>query len=1034
MAHVRGWGRQAIRRRMGSTEVGPSTTRSASRPAQLPGETGSGVIDAARLGSDLPIVGLLPAIHDTLATGTRLVLSAPPGAGKTTIVPLALANAPWAADKRIVMLEPRRLATRAAAQRMAALLGEAVGETVGYQTRDERRIGRTTRIEVVTEGILTRRLHRDPELPDVAAVIFDEVHERNLTTDLGLALALDAAATIRPDLRIVAMSATADLAAFARLLVMPSGDDGTGSPAPVLHTEGRSYPIDVRWRPVTAAPGVPGPARRRGGGHPPRRDDSDAALAAVIAEALRDEPGDVLVFLPGIGEIMRLRDRLLATLPDHVDVRPLAGALGIEEQDLALRPSPVGRRRVVLATDIAETSLTVEGVRVVVDSGQARAPKLDIGTGMTRLVTGSISRDSADQRAGRAGRTEPGVAYRMWSKLEHGTRPARRTAEILDVELSGLALELAAWGTSPDELRFIDPPPPRPWQQARTLLASLGALDDGTPVDTSAAGGSDGGTRASSGSAGGSTRATSGERAGNGRLGHPGRLTDDGRRMLALPLHPRLAKVVAAAPTAGACVVAALLDDRDIMRGRPSELPTDLAIRARAVAGLAGDDRLDRQAVRRAEQRAKDIARRAGIDFRVDQIAPDHLGALLLAGFPDRLAGRRRRGQFQLRSGAAVVVADDDPLADATFIVAADLDGNRSGARVRLAAAVDAFEIAAILDDVVEHRRLTWDSVRDDLVETVERRLDALVIDQSTGPATPSTETTAALIDRLRSQRLAGLSWTAAARNLQARVAFVRATAVAAGADAGHAPGGLTTTANADADADTGGAADKFAGGRRAPSHRETSSSRRVGHADERSRGSTGAEEAGAEHELLTGDDTAAGAEEELGTLETTGGYRWPDLSDGTLARSADEWLAPLLVGATRRADVERLDVLTALRTLLPWPLPAELDRLAPTTWTTPNGTTLAIDYADARPTIAVRVQDVFGVTEQPTVGPARTPITFELRSPADRPIQTTADLPGFWTGSWRDVRKEMAGRYPKHRWPENPAIEQPGRLKHPRR
>lgn len=852
------------------------------------------MIDAAGLAGELPIVGLLPAIHDTLADGTRLVLAAPPGAGKTTIVPLALAAAPWADGKRIVMLEPRRLATRAAAQRMAALLGETVGETVGYQTRDERRIGRATRIEVLTEGILTRRLHNDPELPGVAAVIFDEVHERNLTTDLGLALALDAAATIRPDLRIVAMSATADLDAFAALLA--AAPDGTGAeqPAPVLGTEGRSFPIDVRWRPVTTAPGVPGPARRRGGGRPPRRDDSEAALATVVAEALRDEHGDVLVFLPGIGEITRLRDRLTATLPDHVDVRPLAGALSTDEQDLALRPSPAGRRRVVLATDIAETSLTVEGVRIVIDSGQARSPKVDVGTGMTRLVTGAISRDSADQRAGRAGRTEPGVAYRMWSKLEHGTRPARRRPEILDVELAGLALELAAWGSDPGDLRLIDPPPPRPWAQANELLVALGALDAAA------------------------------------------RLTDRGRRMLTLPLHPRLANVVAAAPTAGACVVAALLDDRDVMRGRPSELPADLAIRARAVAGLGGDDRLDRGAVRRAEQRARDIAKRAGIDFHVDHIAPDHLGALLLAGFPDRLAGRRRRGQFQLRSGSAVVVADDDPLADVEFIVAADLDGNRSGARVRLAAAVDAFEIGAILDAVAEHRRLAWSTDRDDLVETVERRLDALVIDQSSGPATPGPETTAALVERLRSQRLAGLRWTPAARNLQARVAFVRGT----------------------------------------------------------------------------------------GTVDR------PDLSDGALAGAADDWLAPLLHGATGRADIERLDVVTALRTLLPWPLPAELDRLAPTSWTTPTGATLAIDYADGRATIAVRVQDVFGVTEHPTVGPARTPITFTLLSPADRPLQTTADLPGFWSGSWRDVRKEMAGRYPKHRWPENPAAEQPGRLK----
>ncbi|MDQ3469648.1 MAG: ATP-dependent helicase HrpB, partial [Actinomycetota bacterium] len=361
---------------------------------------------------DLPIVEVLPALRDALREHRRAVVSAPPGAGKSTVVPLALLDEPWIGhDDRIVMLEPRRLATRAVARRMAHLAGDGVGGLVGYQTRDERRIGPATRIEVLTEGVLTRRLQHDPELPGVAIVIFDEVHERNLTTDLGLAFALEAA-TLRPDLRIMAMSATADTARFAALI-------GVDGPAPVVTGEGRTHPIEVRWLPRQ------------------RADRLERAAAAAVMLSLRSDPGDVLVFLPGIGEIMRTADELRAVVGADVDVRPLAGALSLEEQDMALAPSPAGRRRVVLSTDIAETSLTVEGVRVVVDSGLARAPRFDAGTGMTRLTTVAISRDSADQRAGRAGRTEPGVAYRLWSRMEHGPRPVHRSPEIGQVDLAG---------------------------------------------------------------------------------------------------------------------------------------------------------------------------------------------------------------------------------------------------------------------------------------------------------------------------------------------------------------------------------------------------------------------------------------------------------------------------------------------------------------------------------------------------------------------------------------------------------------------
>lgn len=832
---------------------------------------------------ELPITAVLDDVRAALDGRRRVVVAAPPGAGKTTIIPLALLDAPWRGDGSIVVLEPRRLATRAAARRMADLAGDAVGGLVGYQTRDERRIGPATRVEVLTEGVLTRRLQRDPALPGVAAVLFDEVHERNLTTDVGLALTLDAAAALRPDLRIGAMSATADTAAFARLL-----------DAPVVASEGRTHPVEVRWLP--GRPPAPG-GRGRGGRGPSRSGRApagvDAAVAAAVLQALRDEPGDVLAFLPGIGEILRTRDRLVAAVPAGVDVRPLAGALTADEQDAALRPSPPGRRRVVLATDIAETSLTVEGVRVVVDSGLARTPRFDTGTGMTRLTTVAISRDSADQRAGRAGRVEPGVAYRLWSRIEHGSRPAHRRAELLDVDLSGLALELAAWGTGPEQLAFVDPPPPRAWREGVDLLRRLGALDAG------------------------------------------GRLTPVGRRMADLPLHPRLARIVAGTPTSAACVVAALLDDRDVLRGAVAELPVDLALRVALVCGRTADDRADRGALGRARERAADLARRAGVRFDADTVDPDRVGLLLLTGFPDRLAGRRRGGQFQLRTGAGAWVDDTDPLATAPFVVAADLDGRRGGSRIRLGAAVEAEEIAGVLDDIVEHRRLEWDRDRDDLVLRVERRLDALRLGEEVRPPEPGDETTDALVARARATGLAALPWTPATRQLQARVAFLR-------------------------------------------------------------------------------------------TAQPDGG--WPDLSARTLAASLDEWLRPYLGGATGRADLERLDLGVLLRHQLPWPLGADLDRLAPVAWTLPTGRAAPIDYAAERPTVAVRVQDVFGVTAHPTVAGGAVALTVALLSPADRPIQVTADLPGFWAGSWAAVRKDLAGRYPKHRWPADPAHERPGR------
>jgi ATP-dependent helicase HrpB len=831
-------------------------------------------------GDDLPVAEVIADVAAALESHGSAVLVAPPGAGKTTLVPLRLINEPWLHGQKIVMLEPRRLATRAAGHRMAFLLGEDIGDTVGYQTRDERRIGRNTRIEVVTEGVLTRRLQNDPELPGTGLVIFDEIHERNLPTDVGLAFALDARRTLRPDLKILAMSATPQAGTLAALL----GND-TG-PCPIISSEGRTHPIEIRWSP-------PGKGQRL-----------EQAITETVLLALRNDIGDVLVFLPGIGEITRVYQALDPLVAANVDLYPLAGALSLADQDRALAPSPAGRRRVVLSTDIAETSLTVAGVRIVVDAGQARVPRYDIRTGMTRLTTVATSRASADQRAGRAGRTEPGVAYRAWSKLEQSTRRAHLEAEITQVDLAGLALELAAWGTSAAELTFPDAPPPRTLAQGAELLELLGAFDANQ------------------------------------------RITEVGRAMLKVPAHPRLARMVVdsvgAADQSLACVIAALLDDRDILRGRADELPSDMSLRIRVVMGRERHERADRGAVDRLIRRARDIAQRVGISFDLDAINPDRAGAVLVLAYPDRLAVRRTQpGQFQLRTGVGAWVAKDDPLANEAFVVAADVDGDRKNTRLRLAAGIDADEVAATLGAAVETRHiLVWDRDRGDIVERLERRLGNMKLDERVRRPGASAETTAALIDRVRITRLGPLSWSDTATQLRQRVEFVRR----------------------------------------------------------------------AKH---TADEST---------------HVWPDWSDSGLVRSLDEWLAPYLNGMTSITDVASLNLATVLRAGLQWPLGAQLDELAPTHLELASGRSLMLDYSGDQPAASVRVQDLFGTNVHPTA--AGVAVVLHLLSPADRPIQITADIVGFWAGSWTEVRKEMAGRYPKHQWPTDPANAAPKRMK----
>jgi len=643
----------------------------------------------------LPVTEALPALLDALERRPNAVLVAPPGAGKTTIVPLVLLGAAWRGDGRILVLEPRRLAARAAATRMASLINEPVGQTVGYRTRLDSAISLATRIEVVTEGLLVRRLHGDPTLDGVAAVLLDEVHERALEADLAMALCLDLQRMLRPELRLLAMSATLDGARLSALL------DG-----PVIESAGRMFPVDVRHaaRDVTDA-----------------RDLPDA-MARAIRAALLEHEGDILAFLPGMGEIRRTEAALTGC---GALVLPLHGDLPPAQQDLALRPAE--GRRVVLATSIAETSLTVPGVRIVVDGGWRRSPRLDPATGLTRLATLRVSRAAADQRSGRAGREAPGVAIRLWTTALHRGLPPYDRPAILEAELSGLLLDCAAWGTAPADLPFPDPPPLGALAAAAALLAGLGAIDAA------------------------------------------GRITPQGHRMAGLGAHPRLAAMMLSAEGPGqaalAADLAALLEERDPLRGR--DAPADLQLRLDALTGGAGD--VDRGAVSRIRQQSTAYRRRLG----TKEAAAGDPGPLLAAAFPDRIAQRRGEpGSFRLSGGGGARLPRTDRLANAPLLVVASLD-LKASARIRLAAPIDPAALPASVEaQVTETIESGFDPASGAVLSRRRRRLGALVLDDRTVAADPAATATA--LAGVVGRRMDALPWTDAARQLQARAARLR--------------------------------------------------------------------------------------------------------------------------------------------------------------------------------------------------------------------------------------------------------------------
>jgi ATP-dependent helicase HrpB len=819
----------------------------------------------------LPIDAVLDDLARTLAAQNAAVLVAPPGAGKTTRVPLALLDEPWARAKKIIVLEPRRIAARASAERMAKTIGERVGETVGYRVRFGSKVSRATRIEVVTEGIFSRQILDDPELSGVAAVLFDEFHERSLDADLGLALARDAQTGLREDLRILVMSATLDGARVAKLL----------GEAPVIASEGRAFPVETRYlgRKVDA------PLERQ--------------MADAIATALRADPGSVLAFLPGAAEIRRTQNFLAERIHDaSIEIVPLFGALDASVQDRAIAPPPKGSRKVVLATSIAETSLTIEGVRIVVDSGMARVPRYEPDIGLTRLETVRASRAAVDQRRGRAGRTEPGVCYRLWDEPQTASLAAYTQPEILSADLSSLLLDLAQWGVSdPSNLAFLDPPPAPALKEARSLLSELGALDA------------------------------------------DGRITAEGKSLRALALPPRLARMIVDSHRLGAgeeaADIAAVLTERGL--GGDS---VDLDFRL---------DQFRRDRSQRASS-ARSLAQRWASQVAATEGAPSEgaspsTGIMLAFAFPDRVARNRGNGSFVLANGRGAAVEQTSALARAPYIAVAELTGTAAQGRILLAAPITQDEIEQYFADQIESAdEVSFDRNAMALRARRKKTLHAITLSEAPLALSPSAETALVLADGLIAAGLDRLPWSKPLKQWRDRVMFLRKAE-------GEASQNL-----------------------------------------------------------------------------------WPDLSDDALAAQRETWLVPALYDKISLKEFSPSDLSDALMSLLPWELRARLEREAPTHFEAPTGTQLAIDYeAEQGPTIAVRLQELFGLTTHPSIAKGAVPLVLELLSPAHRPVQVTRDLPGFWRGSYAAVRSDLRGRYPRHPWPEDPASAMPTRRVKPR-
>lgn len=812
-----------------------------------------------------PVLSVLDELKEKLRTCPVVMLEAPPGAGKSTVLPLHLLDEPWLSARKIILLEPRRLAARSVAYRMADLRNEDIGETVGYRIRFESCVSERTRLEVVTEGILTRIIQGDNALEDIGLLIFDEFHERNLQADLALTMSLQVQQLLREDLRILIMSATLDTERISERLK-----------APVIRSGGRQYPVDITYAPMN--------------------DQTPVAIgvASAIRKALTDAQGDILSFLPGAPEIRRAAELLEAeNLP--AIIYPLYGDLNFRKQQEAILPDPAGRRKVVLATSIAETSLTIEGVAVVVDSGYARVPRFDPRSGLTRLQTVRVTRDAADQRAGRAGRLGPGICYRLWSQGMHNNLVPNRKPEILEADLAPLMLELSQWGVKDiNELTWITPPPPGAVNQALDLLRDLGAIE-----------------------------------------GHT--ITARGRRMLALPTHPRIAHMLlealeaaAESPAAPALAadIAALLEERDPL---PREAGADLALRIELLRRWRKGERVaaDRTLLERIGRLAAAWRKLLRVNEDNGLVPDTAVGRWLMAAYPERIARQvQKHGEaYKMANGRIARLPDHDPLTRDAWIAVAQVDaGDREG-RVFLAAALDEQDL---LPRGTEEEVVSWDEEREMVTATRDVRIGVLTLSRKPLGNAPADKTLTVLCRVIREKGLTFLNWGEQAAAWQARVLSLR----------------------------------------RWRPHEE-----------------------------------------------------WPDVSDEHLLATLEGWLAPFLSNLYKGSELAKLDLNAILPTLLPWELRGAFDKLAPVTMQVPSGSHIRLQYLPdgSPPVMEVRLQEVFGMLETPTVNEGRISVTMHLLSPGFKPVQVTQDLKSFWSRTYAEVRKELRMRYPKHSWPEDP-------------
>lgn len=816
---------------------------------------------------EYPVLEIIDQLKHSLENCPVTILQAPPGAGKSTVLPLKLIDEQWLHGQKIMMLEPRRLAARSVAHRLASQLHEEPGKTVGYRIRFETKVSTYTRIEVVTEGILTRLIQNDNALEGIGLVIFDEFHERSLQADLALALCLQVQQVLRDNLRILIMSATLDGEKLSALL----------NNAPVITSVGKQYPVDLRYLNI----------------------DPEAHLAVRVSKAIRkasqEESGDILAFLPGAGEIHRAQQILQDANPGML-IYVLYGDLPMRKQQEAIQPDPSGRRKVVLATSIAETSLTIEGVNIVIDSGFARVPRFDPRSGLTRLETVRVTRDAADQRAGRAGRLGPGVCYRLWPEATHSHLVAQRKPEILEADLAPLLLELGQWGSGDImSLLWVTPPPVGPLKQARELLEQLDAWEDG-------------------------------------------RITARGREIVKLPTHPRLGHMLLESKKWGeevmsvACDLAALLEEKDVL---PREAGPDLSVRLELLRKWRGGQRVnaDSGLMERVERLASSWRNLFSISVNNGVVSDKQVGELLALAYPERIARQMEKNgeRFKLANGRVVKLPAHDALTREPWLAVAHLDAGNGEGKIFLAAPLSETDLAHL---ATEHDSIRWDEEARMIKAQREKRIGNLVLQSKPLTAVPSEKKVKVIVEMIREQGLKVIGWGEAQEHWQARLLSLR---------------------------------------------------------------------------------------------QWRPDEEWPDVSDAALLEKLDDWLAPHLEGVTRQADLDRLDLMSILGGLVPWSLQSRLELLAPSRLEVPSGSMIRINYfADGRsPVMDVRLQEMFGLLETPSVNQGRVRVLLHLLSPGYKPVQVTQDLKSFWQNTYHDVRKELRMRYPRHSWPEDPFTAQ---------